>query len=304
MSSPPPRYDVVGGGAVSIDDLVFVDGSLGDGKGRVVRRERRFGGNAAVALTTAAEAGAHVGFVGRLPDEAVEPELHARMRAVGVDLSMARCSAGTRPIRSTVIVGAGGQRFIAFDDDTAFDDHTGLGLPEDLDLAVVRNAGVLLLDAYGTPGAIRAARAAREAGVAVVVDLEAAMNERISELLGLADHVVVPVSFAEQLTGAATPDEAAAALWRPDRSAVVLTAGRLGCFFRGGGDDRVHHRPAASVKVVDTTGCGDVFHGSYAAALARGADVAACVDAATASAGECATYPGGMRPLPESFPGT
>ncbi|TQM43757.1 PfkB family carbohydrate kinase [Pseudonocardia cypriaca] len=298
MSSSRPRYDVVGGGAVSVDDLVFVDGSVGDGKGRVVRRERRFGGNAAVALTTAAEAGVRVGFVGHLPDDTAEPELHARMRAVGIDLSVARYSADTRPIRSTIIVGADGQRFIAFDDDTV------LGLPEDLDLAVVRDAGVLLLDAYGTPGAIRAARAAREAGVPVVVDLEAEMNNRISELLGLADHVVLPVGFAERLTGAATPDEAAAALWRPDRTAVVLTAGRLGCFFRSVGDDRVHHRPAASVTVVDTTGCGDVFHGAYAAALTRGAHVAACVDAATASAGECATYPGGMRPLPESAAGT
>jgi hypothetical protein len=38
------------------------------------------------------------------------------------------------------------------------------------------------------------------------------------------------------------------------------------------------------VTVVDTTGCGDVFHGSYAAALAAGRDVAGCVAAAAAAA--------------------
>ena len=59
-------------------------------------------------------------------------------------------------------MGNDGDRFIAFDDDTA------VGLPDDLDLDLVREARVLLLDAYNPAEGIRAAAAARAAGVAVV----------------------------------------------------------------------------------------------------------------------------------------
>ena len=114
----------------------------------------------------------------------VAPDLLAHLRSEGVDLSLARTSAATRPIRSTILVGNDGHRFIAFDDDTA------VGLPDDLDLDLVREARVLLLDAYNPAQGIRAACAAREAGVAVVADLENVDAPRLDELAALADHLV------------------------------------------------------------------------------------------------------------------
>ncbi|MFD2415515.1 PfkB family carbohydrate kinase [Amycolatopsis pigmentata] len=286
-----PGGPVVVGGAAAVDEILFVAGTLGDGKARIVRREQRFGGNAVVAVLAAAAAGAATVFAGHLPDEHTEPGLLARLRAGGVDLSKATYSPATRAIRSTILVGSDGNRFIAFDDETL------LGLPEDLDLDVVRTAGALLLDAYGVPGGIRAAAAAREAGVPVVVDIEFASHPRISELLTLAGHLVLPIGFAQELTGETSPDKVVAALWRPDRQAVVLTAGASGTWYRGASGPALAHRPAVEVDVVDTTGCGDVFHGAYAAALAGGVSLDGCVEAATLGAADCAARPGGVPPL-------
>lgn len=277
-------YDVVGAGAVAVDTLLFVDGTLGDGKGRVTRRVQRFGGTGAGALVAAARAGARTAFLGYLPDDTSGEGLPAVLRQEGIDLRHARMSAEIQPVRSTIVIDQVGQRFIAFDDDTA------IGLPEDLDLELVRAARVLLLDGFGLVGGLRAVRAARTAGVAVVVDVERVDHALTPQLLDLADHLVLPAEFALDWTGQRSIDAALQALWRPDRAAVVITVGADGSRYRVG--DEVRSQPAVPVTVVDTTGCGDVFHGSYAAALAAGRDVAGCVAAAAAAAAECATRPG------------
>ncbi len=286
---------LVGGGAVAVDQLVFVDSNIGDGKGRILRTERRFGGNIATALVAAARTGVRCAFLGHLPDETVEPDLLAFLRQEEIDLSRARLSSSTRPIRSTILVGRDGQRFIAFDDDTE------IGLPDDLDLDLVRSARVLLVDDYNPSAAVRAATAAREAGVSVVADFERARDPQAVRLFELTDHLVLPRDLALSWTGTGSPTEAIEALWSADRAAVVVTAGAEGSWYRQRGHtsrEQVRHCPAPLVDVVDTTGCGDVFHGVYAASLARGDDVDRCVAAATAAAAHCATHPGGIAPRP------
>ena len=285
---------LVGGGAVAVDQLVFVDSRIGDGKGRILRTERSFGGNIATALVAAARTGVRCAFLGHLPDDSTEPDLLDFLRDEEIDLRQARLSPSTRPIRSTILVGQDGQRFIAFDDD-----DTRLGLPDDLDLDLVRSARALLVDDYKPSAAVRAATAARESGVAVVADFERARDPQAARLFQLTDHLVLPRDLALSWTGTSSAAEAIEVLWSADRSAVVVTAGAEGAWYRqrgDGSDAGVRHCPAPKVAVVDTTGCGDVFHGVYAAALASGKDVDRCVAAATAAAARCATHPGGIAP--------
>jgi sulfofructose kinase len=52
------------------------------------------------------------------------------------------------------------------------------------------------------------------------------------------------------------------------------------------------------VRAVDTTGCGDVFHGAYAAALARGDELGQRIRFAAAAAALKATRPGGQAGIP------
>jgi len=82
------------------------------------------------------------------------------------------------------------------------------------------------------------------------------------------------------------------------RSCTVVTGGERGCWYAEYGGD-VHHVPALKVQVVDTTGCGDVFHGAYAASIALGDGVSTAVQVATVAAGLKATQPGGRRGIPD-----
>lgn len=285
-------FDVVGGGAAAVDHLLFVDAGIGDGKGRIVRREVRFGGNVATALIAAARTGASCAFIGHLPAAGFDDGLLDNLRAEEVNIEYARTTPGTQPIQSTVLVGHNGQRFIAYDDETV------VGLPDDLDLELVKEARVLVLDEYGLAGGIRAATAARAAGRPVLADIERGTDPLVSGLLDVANHLVLPRQFALAWTGTEREADAVEAFWREDRAAVVVTCGADGCWYRAADEPTsgVLHHPALMVDAVDTTGCGDVFHGSYAAALADGNSVARCIDEAAAAAAECATHPGGIGP--------
>jgi hypothetical protein len=77
----------------------------------------------------------------------------------------------------------------------------------------------------------------------------------------------------------------------------VVTGGDRGCWYAEGAG-AVHHVPAFEVAVVDTTGCGDVFHGAYAACIARGEPVRQAIRVAAAAAALKATRPGGRAGIP------
>ena len=58
--------------------------------------------------------------------------------------------------------------------------------------------------------------------------------------------------------------------------------------------------PGAPVRAIDSTGCGDAFCGALAAALSRGAGLAAAIGSAQRAAAITATRPGAFAALPNS----
>ena len=107
---------------------------------------------------------------------------------------------------------------------------------------------------------------ARANGVPIVADFERANVPNWDEFFPRVDHLILSQNFAFKLCGESAPAAAARALWNSQRAIVVITAGEQGCFAFDGAD--VAAMPAYQTQVVDTTGCGDVFHGVYAAGLA------------------------------------
>ncbi len=293
MGSP---IEILGVGCVAVDDLVYVaDYPAADSKTQVLGRERHCGGLTATALVAAARLGARCGFAVTLGDDELSRFVLERLREEGIELEWVRRSADARPIHSTIIVDQRrGSRTILYD----LDGYQATG-PDWPDEETIRSARVLFVDHVAAEDAIRAAGIARAAGVPVVADLESDRVPRFSELLRLVDHLVVSRGFAEQLTGMSDPAAAARALGASDRQAVVVTCGAEGCWYLGPGEPGpLRHQPAFAVEVVDTTGCGDVFHGAYAAGLVEGLDLAGRVRLAAAAAALKATRSGGQAGIP------
>jgi sulfofructose kinase len=118
-------------------------------------------------------------------------------------------------------------------------------------------------------------------------------------LLGFVDHLIVPQTFAEQVTGQSDPARAARKLWTEGREVVIVTCGEEGCWYvERSTSDSPQHQPAFRVAAADTTGCGDVFHGAYASALVRNLRLPERVRFASATAALKATRTGGHAGIP------
>lgn len=288
----PHDLQILGFGASAIDDIIYVDRLLQDGKGRVVRRERDYGGNVATALVAAARLGGRAGFIGWLSEGGTGDASIAELERHGVETSFAPRRPDALPIRSTVIVGPNGDRFIAYDDDVPH------GTADTLGDDVLARARILLIDGYAIHAATVVARA-RDLGLTVVADIEWSAGPATHRLMDLCDHLVLPFGFARLFTGADDAAVMLSRLWSDRRSAVVLTDGARGAYVRQRDDDAMWHVPAHLVTPIDTTGAGDCFHGAYAVALADGKSPLDCALFAAAASAIAVTGHGGRRALPD-----
>jgi len=291
---PRQTIDVLGLGAVAVDDLIFVESyPPPDAKARVMRRERHCGGLTATALVAAARLGARCAYAGVLGRDALSQFAVTCLEQEGIDVSFAPRTASARPVYANIIVDQRhGTRNIFYDLSQV------VGASTRTPAGLIRSCRVLFVDHVGVPGMLRAARLARRAGIPVVADLEDASHPQFHLLLALADHLILSRDFARALTGARSPAPAVRKLARPDRQVAVVTCGDEGCWYLVRGDAVPRHQPAFKVEAVDTTGCGDVFHGAYAFALARGLGVEERIRFAAATAALKATRPGGQAGIP------
>ena len=290
-----PGFDILGFGAVAVDDLLYVDEyPPADHKVHILRRGRQGGGNCGTALVAAARLGAQCAYVGALGDDPLSRYAIENFRNEGIDTEHRARRSDGRPFHSTIIVEQRRATRTVF---ASLDGFSGAD-PTRPEPELLRTARVLLLDHHGVEGSLRAARIGREAGVAVVADFERDGGGRFAELVATVDHLVVSERFARQWTGEDQPGPAAEKLFHAECRAVVVTCGPDGCWYVGVSGEAARHVPAFAVEVVDTTGCGDVFHGAYAAALAWGRDLPWRVRFASAVAALKATHPGGQAGCP------
>jgi len=283
---------IIGFGAIAVDNIVYVDRPLSFGKGSIVDRVTAHGGNVATALVAAAKLGARTGFVGWLNSDTDADSSALDLVANQVDIRRAPLHPDAQPIRSTITVGSDGDRFIAYDDDVM------LGTSLDLSDDVLQQAKVLLLDSYAASSLPVVERALHH-GISVVGDIEWSHGAQTERLVELCDHLVLPLESARQLTGVDDAQGVLSALWSDRRVAVVLTDGSKGAFIRQSGDNQLWHLPAFDVNVLDTTGAGDAFHGGYAFGLLQQRDPLWSARLAGATASLSVTGQGGRSALPD-----
>jgi sugar/nucleoside kinase (ribokinase family) len=287
-------WDVLGFGVVSVDDLIYVDHYPSPGAKIQIQGQRREGGGlAGTALVAASRLGARAAYAGVLGDDELSRFTFQELAREGVDCAPALRRAGARPIHAIVVVDLStAQRTILYSS-AGYTDRR----PEEITDELIADCRVLFVDHFNVNGGLRAVELAHKHGIPVVGDIEREDEPGVSDLIRQIDHLIVGADLAGRLTGENEEGSMVSALSDDGRACVAVTAGERGCWYseRGG---PVRHCPAFEVQVVDTTGCGDVFHGAYAACIAGGEPVDAAVRIATAAAGIKATQPGGRSGIP------
>lgn len=251
------------------------------------------GGMAATAAVAIASLGAKATYFGRVGEDTTGFLLRDWLIEAGVEVSGMRIVPGAVTATSAVLVDPKGERLLA-----AF---TGSGLVEDPDwlpLDRIEDAAAVLCDVRWPRGALALFGAARRAGVPSVLDAEIAPAETIDDLAAAADHIVFSGASLARHTGISDPHDALHAFRAPRARSIGVTLGSRGCLFLEAG--RMVAIPGFDVSAKDTNGAGDVFHGAFALAIARGVPVAEAGRFANAAAAVKCAKGDGWRGMPTS----
>lgn len=292
---PRPEFDIFGLGTIAVDDCLYVDSyPPPDQKVRINREGRNVGGQIATALAAASRLGAHCAYGAVLGEDEFSTAAFDALQTAAVDCRFIQRTPGAGPIHSVIILNEKtGTRNIFYNLS-----RTAPVPANQINAATMGNTRLLLVDQFGPDTAIHSARLAHQTGASVVMDLEWLDAPRLDEMMSLADHLLVPRDFAVAYTKSATPAQAAEELHRRNpRACTAVTCGTEGCYYLHASAP-VQHLPAPRVESLETTGCGDVFHGAYAAALAGDKNVLDCLRFASAAAAVFATRPSGWQHMP------
>lgn len=288
----PFALDLIGFGQCSVDHVCLVDGlpPIG-GKRAMAGYAVQPGGQIATAVLAAARLGLRGAFVGAVGDDAGGALALAPLARGGVDVTGVRRVAGA-PTRLAVILV-----------DLASGERTVLGhrdprlclRAEDLSAERIASARCLLTDGEDPEAAAHVARAARAAGVPVVVDVDAGGDE-LEPLLAATDFPVVSRSFAEWFGGDGTVRSGLARLVGLGARMAVATLGEHGCLALLG--EREIASPGFAITPRDTTGAGDVFHAAFVWGLLEGLAPEPLLRAANAAAALACCALGAQGGLP------
>lgn len=243
------------------------------------------GGKGFNQAMAAARQGAHVAFIGALGCDAIGEGAAALAKAEGIDARWQWCeneASGT----AAIVLDAGGQNLIIVGSGANLALTAG---HVEAQADAIAATAVTLVQHEVTPAATRRAlELARAAGTIAMLNPAPPLSDESGALLPLSD-LITPneTEFAHLLARCAGLDVDATALAtlseielhvlarRLPVQTLVLTLGSAGVFVSHGDHPRwrdiaTHYRlPAEAVQVRDTTGAGDAFSGSLAAALAE-----------------------------------
>jgi len=287
------NVDVLGFGTATLDYVANVETWPAEGiKGPITGLSVHGGGLVGTALVTVTRLGGTASFVAKLGRSDIASSVVDGLEKEGIDTSMILREEGAEPIVAFVFSTLGsGER-------TIFHSRDSIKFPqlhEFPDQDWPAKTGCLFLDHYPGDPSIDAARTARENGIPVVVDFERDWPH-VHECLPLATHVILSEAFAGPLTGEKSVSGMLKSLRTSADQTIIITRGHSGCVASSPGGEIDF--PAFTVDVVDTTGCGDVFHGAYALAVTRKMDASTAVRFASGAAALCATRLGGRDGIP------
>lgn len=249
------------------------------------------GGNAANAAAAVAKLGGTAMLAARTGDDMVADLVLASLEQDNIDATHTRRFAGCRGSFSSVLVDAAGERQIV--------NFRDADLPDDaqwISDIPTENVGAVLTDTRWPQGALAAMELAANAGVPGIIDGEQPI-EGCEEALRAATHCV----FSEQGLRDFTDGDLSAAQ-RLCGGFVAVTKGEHGTYWQdeGGVSAQPGHVPSPVVRAVETLGAGDVWHGAFALALARGAGEAQSMVYANRAASLKCTRAGGRASYPNA----
>ncbi len=273
------RFDVVGVGLNATDTILTVSRfPPHGGKTPFVKEVLSPGGQVASALATCQSLGLRTKYIGSVGDDERGRIQLDSLKSTGIDLEHVQIREGCASQSAYIVVDEEtGERTIFWrrDDCLRID-------PEQILEDQIGCARLLHIDGHDTPAVERAARIAKDAGIAVTVDVDT-IYKGFDRVLPLVDYLVASAEFPSRWTGEEDPFRALELIQAEYRMKVAaMTLGSWGALALR--QSRFYYSPGFVVPCLDTTGAGDVFHGAFCYGLLGDYDLEESLEFANAMA--------------------
>ena len=284
---------IIGVGCIASDQILVTNAKWKDEKGKIIRRENRFGGNVRNSLVALSALGIKTAYVGSMSAQVRWKSAIDDFAENGVSTEFVDFDDKSHPAEATIVLTGDGERFIVYDDEPLH--HIKLPSTEKVAKAI-SVAQLLMVDAgICPPGTLDVIKKCSELKIPVVLDAEQFFVEKslLLQMISFASDPILPLNFAKAVTGKEDAAEVVNWLWNQTRNAVVITDGANGCYFQIKGENQVQHINAYVIEAIDTNGTGDIFHGAYAYGLLNGMKTIENLEFASAAAASVASLPHG-----------
>lgn len=254
------------------------------------------GGSAANTAAGVASLGGTAGFIGKVADDQLGGVFSHDIHSAGVAFTTAPLEGSDPTAVSYILITPDAQRTM----NTYLGACQALG-PDDVDEAMVRNAGITYLEGYlwDPPSAKEAfrkamdiARAAGGRSALTLSDMFCVDRYRDEFIHLFENHLDILFANEHEIMALFGVDDFAEAAARAHGGAdiVVVTRSEQGSVVFANGD--VIEVPARPTEVVDTTGAGDLYAAGFLYGLSRGLLLAQCADIGGLCAAEIISHVG------------
>lgn len=290
---------------IAIGEAMVEFNQIKEGDGR--NYLQGFGGDTSNAMIAAARQGARCAYLTRVGDDSFGQLLRDLWHAEGVDQHLVGVDADRPTGLYFVHHGEQGHAFSYRRKGSAASAMT----PADVPIGAIQKTRFLhvsgisqAISASATDTVAHTISLARQAGVKVSYDPNLRLSlwplERasavITDTLAVCDEFLPSIDDLRLVCGLDAPQDILAWAHAQGARTVVLKLGSEGALVSDG--QTVTAITAHQVKVVDATGAGDCFDGSYLASRAAGDDVVSAARWANAAAALATTGYGAVAPLP------
>lgn len=260
----PQRVDITGIGENAVDHVLRLSQfPAPDGKVQIESVTLQLGGQIATAIAACRHWGLRARYIGSSGDD-VSSDMHqTEFARLGVEAHLVRAQDTVSRLSYILVDRVSGSRAVL----SRRARQLKLN-PTKMEKSWITSSRLLHVDAENPEASLRAARWARTAGIPVMCDFDLFTKE-IGALLTLIDYPVISSRLACTLSEDARLLHALPILHRRYGSTLICaTLGEGGAIAWDG--KRFWYAPSFRVRVVDSTGAGDLFHAGFAYGLLRG----------------------------------